>query len=65
MRAFPSRTTTIAAFCLLLALLTACGQRGPLFLPDKTAAPTPPAQVPEAADDQQPQPAEDRNAKNP
>jgi len=60
-----SHKTMITTFCLLLALLAACGQRGPLFLPDKTAAPAGSSQGPEATGDRQPQPAEDENADNP
>jgi predicted small lipoprotein YifL len=47
------------ALCLLLScLLIACGQRGPLFLPDKNAG-TPAAPNAEAADQQQPEEKDD------
>jgi len=48
-------------FLAFLLMLTACGQRGPLFLPDETAAPTP-AQQPEATDTQQPEDEDDSGA---
>lgn len=40
----------IAFLSLLLCLLTACGNKGPLVLPDKPPADTPDASSPAAAD---------------
>ncbi|MGE0484341.1 MAG: lipoprotein [Gammaproteobacteria bacterium] len=34
----PATTLRVIAFCLLLALLSACGQKGDLYLPDEPAA---------------------------
>lgn len=45
---------SVITLCLVLPLLAACGQRGPLYLPDKgpTSAP---AQDQQPASDEQPQ----------
>ena len=48
------------ASCLLLALLAACGQRGPLYLPDKKSAPVP-VQQQQQDEDELKQPSETGN----
>ena len=50
----------IVSLFLLLAVLTGCGQKGPLFLPDKVSAPAPAkgAQAPDG------QPSDDTGDKN-
>jgi len=57
MRSICSTTKLVFALCLLL---TACGQRGPLFLPEKNST-QPPSQQPETQDEQQPEDQDDTN----
>jgi predicted small lipoprotein YifL len=58
MRAIRSMTKLVFA---LFLLLTACGQRGPLFLPDKSST-QPSSQQPETEDEQQPEDQDDTGA---
>jgi predicted small lipoprotein YifL len=54
-----------AAGCLLLMLLAGCGQKGPLYLPDKKpAAVTPPAAAPAAPPAATPAPAQPTQKKS-
>ncbi len=41
MRTIHSLIKILTTLCLLLALITACGQRGPLYLPEKNPAAAP------------------------
>lgn len=45
---------SVITLCLLLPLVAACGQRGPLYLPDKSPT-TAPAQDQQPAGDELPQ----------
>jgi predicted small lipoprotein YifL len=47
------RLAVALACCLLLLSLAACGQRGPLYLPDDAPAPAAPAEEQPSQDEEQ------------
>jgi predicted small lipoprotein YifL len=54
-RARPARFRwTLLALCASLTMLGACGQKGPLYLPDQTPAPAETAPGEDGENDEQP-----------